>query len=93
MKSQKCEDLTFLTFLNRIISHFLPNNALKIVEPIFLSIPAFVVGIPVELVNSRFAWVIPKALFQEKLSPGIPVFVFFAINSFFIELVNFCISS
>ena len=93
MKSQKCEDLTFLTFLNRIISHFLPNNAFKIVEPIFLSIPAFVVGIPVELVNSRFAWVIPKALFQEKLSPGIPVFVFLAINSFFIELVNFCISS
>jgi hypothetical protein len=54
----------------------LPNNAFTIAEPIFLSIPAFVVGIPVDLVNSRFAWVIPKALFQEKLSPGIPVFVF-----------------
>lgn len=49
------------------------------VEPIFLSIPALEVGIPVDLLNSLFTWVIPNALFQEKLSPGMPVFVFFAI--------------
>ena len=49
------------------------------VEPIFLSIPALEVGIPVDLLNSLFTWVIPNALSQEKLSPGMPVFVFFAI--------------
>lgn len=48
-------------------------------EPSFLSKPDFVVGIPVERVKSRFAFVIPKALFHEKESPGIPVDVFFGI--------------
>ena len=51
-------------------------------EPIFLSTPVLVVGIPVTFVNLRFAEVIPKALFQEKLSPGIPVFVFLTINPY-----------
>lgn len=33
--------------------------------------PDFVVGMPVVFVNSLFALVMPKALFQEKLRPGI----------------------
>lgn len=53
-------------------------------EPSFLSKPDFVVGIPVERVKSRFAFVIPKALFHEKESPGIPVDVFF----WHIDIVN-----
>ena len=57
-------------------------------EPIFLSTPVLVVGIPVTFVNLRFAEVTPKALFQEKLSPGIPVFVFLTINPYIIEFVN-----
>lgn len=34
--------------------------------PILRSTPAFVVGKPVAFVNSRFAFVIPSALFKEK---------------------------
>lgn len=43
--------------------------------PIFLSIPAFVVGIPVAFVKARLAAVMPTARLREKLSPGILVFV------------------
>lgn len=43
--------------------------------PIFLSMPLFVVGMPVAFVNDRFKRVMPKALFNEKLKPGIFVFV------------------
>lgn len=40
-------------------------------SPIFRSIPALVVGIPVALVNARFTLVTPKARRHEKLTPGI----------------------
>ena len=55
----------------RIQAYFLPNIAFIIAPPILRSTPAFVVGIPVALVNSRFTFVTPSALFQKKLSPGI----------------------
>ena len=51
-------------------NHFL-IFLLKISEPIFLSIPDFVVGIPVFLLNALFALVIPIALLREKLNPEI----------------------
>lgn len=41
-----------------------------IAEPNLRSTPAFVVGMPVAFVNSRFTFVTPSALFQEKLKPG-----------------------
>ena len=41
--------------------------------PIFLSNPAFDIGIPVSLAIFCFACVIPKALFSEKLRPGMGV--------------------
>lgn len=40
-------------------------------RPTFCSTPVLVVGIPVALVKRRFNWVIPNALFNEKLTPGI----------------------
>ena len=43
--------------------------------PTFLSIPVFVVGIPVAFVKARLAAVMPTARLREKLSPGILVFV------------------
>ena len=46
------------------------NNELRIKFPIFLSNPAFDMGIPVCLAIFCFACVIPKARFHEKLSPG-----------------------
>jgi len=46
-------------------------------EPNLRSTPAFVVGIPVAFVNSRFTFVTPSALFQEKLKPGIFVLLIF----------------
>ena len=53
--------------------------------PNFRSIPLLVVGIPVVRAKCCFACVMPKALLQEKESPGIPVFVFLAI-----VLVSIC---
>lgn len=48
--------------------------------PILRSTPALDVGIPVCLAKFCFACVIPKALFHEKVNPGIPVpFDLFAI--------------
>ena len=44
----------------------MPNIAFIIAPPILRSTPAFVVGIPVALVNSRFTFVTPSALFKEK---------------------------
>lgn len=48
-----------------------PNIFFKIMLPTFLSSPLLEVGIPVFLLKFCFACVIPKALFQEKESPGI----------------------
>ncbi len=51
--------------------------------PIFLSNPFLEVGMPVFLLKFCFACVIPKALFQEKESPGIltdDLFFHIAIN-------------
>ena len=46
--------------------------------PIFLSIPACVVGMPVFLVKARFNLVIPKNSFHENLTdrPGMPVLLY-----------------
>lgn len=52
-----------------------PRTALMIVAPTFLSMPLFVVGIPVAFVKARLAAVMPRALFKEKLNPGIFVLV------------------
>ena len=41
--------------------------------PIFLSMPLLVVGMPVAFAIFLFILVMPRALFREKLSPGIPV--------------------
>lgn len=51
-------------YLNRLPIDFM------MAEPTLRSTPAFVVGMPVAFVNSRFTFVTPSALFQEKLSPG-----------------------
>lgn len=53
---------------------YFPNMPLIIAFPIFLSSPAFDVGIPVCLANCCLAWVIPSALFQENDNPGIFMF-------------------
>lgn len=53
---------------------YFPNKALRIVLPIFRSIPDFVVGIPVLRAKLLLALVIPNALFHENDNPGIPVF-------------------
>lgn len=47
--------------------------------PNFRSIPDFVVGIPITFAMFLFAFVIPSALFNEKLKPGILVLVIFDI--------------
>ena len=49
----------------------LPRMVSITILPTLRSIPALVVGIPVLRVNSRLALVTPKALFHEKLNPGI----------------------
>ena len=49
--------------------------ALIIALPIFLSIPDWVVGIPVFWVKALLSLVIPNALLREKLNPGILVLV------------------
>ena len=59
-------------------SIYFPKSFLMIAPPIFLSIPCLVIGIPVFLLIFCFACVIPSALFQENVSPGIGV-DFFAI--------------
>ena len=41
--------------------------------PIFRSIPAFEVGMPVFLAIRCLTWVIPNARFHEKLRPGMGV--------------------
>ena len=54
--------------------------------PIFLSSPLLEVGMPVFLLKFCFACVIPKALFQEKESPGILTDdLFFILLSIFIQ--------
>ena len=50
---------------------YFPNNAFRTILPIFLSNPAFEVGIPVSRANFCFACVIPKARFKENDTPGI----------------------
>lgn len=59
-------------------SIYFPKSILMIAPPIFLSIPCLVIGIPVFRLIFCFACVIPSALFQENISPGIGV-DFFAI--------------
>ena len=59
-------------------SIYFPKSFLMIAPPIFLSIPCLVIGIPVFRLIFCFACVIPSALFQENVSPGIGV-DFFAI--------------
>lgn len=65
--------------VSRVNNYFL-NSKFKIVEPIFLSRPDFVNGIPVFLAIVCFTCEIPVALFQEKLRPGMPFVDFFAIS-------------
>jgi len=48
--------------------HFIPS-----MRPIFLCRPERVVGMPVIFAICRFAFVTPKARFQLKDSPGMPV--------------------
>lgn len=53
-------------------SHYLrPNRNLITELPIFRSIPAFDMGMPVFLAIFCFACVIPSIRFHEKLTPGI----------------------
>ena len=59
-------------------SIYCPKSFLMRAPPVFLSIPCLVIGIPVVLLIFCFACVIPSALFQENVSPGIGV-DFFAI--------------
>jgi hypothetical protein len=60
--------------------HLLPNRNLKIVEPIFLSSPPLVVGIPVFLANFCFTEETPIALFQEKLNPNfLPIITYLGL--------------
>ena len=61
------------------LHHLLPKIAFKIVFPIFLSIPALLIGIPVVREIFCFTCVIPKARFHEKERPGIGVDFFCAI--------------
>ena len=56
------------------------NSKFKIVEPIFLSRPDLVNGIPVFFAIVCFTCEIPVALFHEKLRPGMPVVDFLAIS-------------
>lgn len=59
--------------------YFSPKIAFKIVFPIFLSIPALLIGTPVVREIFCFTCVIPKACFHEKERPGIGVDFFCAI--------------
>lgn len=45
--------------------------------PIFLSIPDFVVGIPVLLANFCFACAMPTNLLNEKENPKLPMTIYF----------------
>ena len=56
-------------YKNKFFIYFLKNK-FKILVPIFLSRPPFVVGIPVDLANFCFAWVIPNSLFNENENPN-----------------------
>ncbi len=51
--------------------------------PIFRSKPALDRGMPVSLAKRCLAWVIPKARFHEKLSPGMGVDFFVMIYLLF----------
>ena len=51
--------------------YYFPKTILTNVLPIFRSIPCRLVGIPVSLAIFCFNWVIPKARFHEKETPGI----------------------
>ena len=64
-------------------SYFFPNNFFIITLPILRSIPAFEVGMPVSLAIFCFACEIPKALFHEKLRPGMGVEFLLILNIFF----------
>ncbi len=50
-------------------------------RPSFALRPCRVVGMPVALAIFRLAFVMPKALFQLKESPGISFFLRFAISA------------
>ena len=51
------------------------NKQPPIIFPYLRCRPDLIVGMPVFLANARFALVIPRALFGENESPGMPVFV------------------
>ena len=51
--------------------HYLPKIDFIIILPIFLSMPALDIGIPVFFEICCLAWVIPSARFHEKVNPGI----------------------
>jgi len=53
--------------------YFLPVNIESKIFPIFLSIPAFEVGMPVCRAIRCLICVIPSARFSEKLRPGMGV--------------------
>lgn len=64
--------------------YFLPVNSESKVFPIFLSSPAFEVGIPVSRAIFCFACVMPSARFHEKLRPGMGVDFFVMFYSWFV---------
>jgi hypothetical protein len=66
------------------LGYFFPNNIFSIAPPIFLSTPAFDVGMPVTRAIFCLSLVIPKARFHEKLNPGIGV-DFFVIFLFYLS--------
>jgi hypothetical protein len=53
-----------------------PNIKFKTERPTFLSIPFTEVGMPVSRANFCFAVVMPRALFQLKLTPDFPIRVY-----------------
>lgn len=62
-----------------LIHLFLPNIVFMITLPIFRSIPARVVGMPVVLAISRFTLSIPNRRLHEKETPGILKFDFIVV--------------
>ena len=66
--------ITYPASRNGSTFYFLPKSALSIMLPSLRSTPARDVGIPVLRAMLCFASVMPKALFHEKESPGMPVF-------------------
>ena len=63
-----------------------PNSKLSIDLPTFLSTPETEVGIPVSREKLCLAELIPKALFQEKEKPYLPILLFLSYTNHQLQL-------